>query len=167
MRSVTLLCLLLALSAQPALAASLTDSMLGRLVGTWTVTGTTQGSQTNFTNTGAEVRTQFYNSFIEIHISDPSGRSPYEVRLFIGEAKDGTIIAHWLDGGGAERSRILGTGRIIDDRIELRFPYPDGEFRRKIEYDRLRDRWRLLIETGSEKEPKTFSDWYFERVKMR
>ena len=157
------LCLLASLS-QAVAAAPLTDSVLGRFVGTWAITGTTRGKATV---TGAEVRPQFGGAFVELHIKDPAGKVPYEARVFLGEAKDGSIVAHWLDGTGGETSRTLGHGRIIGDRVELNFPYPEGEFRDRLEYDRARDRWRLFIEMGPKDQPKTFSDWYFERTTAR
>ena len=97
----------------------------------------------------------------------PSGKLPYEARVFLGEAKDGSFVAHWLDATGGETSRTLGSGRIIGDRVELNFPYQEGEFRDRLEYDRARDRWRLLIERRPKDQPKTFSDWDFERASAR
>jgi len=157
------LCLWAGLS-QAAVAAPLADGVLGRFVGSWAVTGTTRGKPTV---TGAEVSPQFGGAFLELHIKDPAGKLPYEARVFLGEAGDGTIVAHWLDATGGETSRTLGSGRIVGDRVELSFPYPKGEFRDRLEYDRTRDRWRLLIETGPKDRPATFSDWFFERATTR
>jgi len=157
------LCLFISLS-QAVAAAPLIDSVLRRFVGSWTISGTTRGKATA---SAAEVRPQFGGAFLELHIKDPTGKLPYEARVFLGEAKDGTIVAHWLDGTGGETSRTLGSGRIVGDRVELTFPYPEGEFRDRLEYDRVRDRWRLFIEMGPPDQPKTFSDWYFERTGSR
>ena len=112
------LCLLASIS-QAVMAAPLTDSVLGRFTGTWAVTGTTRGKPTVI---GAEVRPQFGGAFLEMHIKDPAGKLPYEARVFIGQADDGNIVAHWLDGTGGETSRTLGSGRIVGDLVELNFP---------------------------------------------
>lgn len=157
------LCLLMGLS-QAVIAAPLSEGVLGRLVGTWAITGTTRGEATV---TGAEVRPQFSGAFLEMHIKDPTGKVPYEARVFLGQADDGSIVAHWLDGTGGESSRTLGNGRIVGDLVALSFPYPAGEFRNRLEYDRGRDRWRMFIEMGPKEQPKIFSDWYFERAAPR
>lgn len=146
------------------MAASLTEGVLGQFIGKWTITGKTRGRET--TN-GAQVQPQFNGAFVELHIKDPTGRSPYEARVFLGEGPDGSVIAHWLDGTGGTSSRTLGHGRVAGDVVHLRFAYPEGEMRNRLEYDRARDRWRLYIEMGPEDQPKVFSDWYFDRVKAR
>ena len=83
--------------------------------------------------------------------------------MFVGRKDDGQFLAHWLDGTGAETSRTLGHGALAGDTLQLTFPYPEGEFRDSLSYDRARDRWRLLIVTGPQQPPEIFSDWYFER----
>ncbi|WP_324750064.1 hypothetical protein SH591_00520 [Sphingomonas sp. LY54] len=153
------LCVLLGVS-QAGVAAPLSEGVLGRFVGTWAVTGTTRGETTVI---GAEVRPQFGGAFLEMHIKDPAGKLPYEARVYLGQADDGSIVAHWLDGTGGESSRTLGSGRIVGDQVELSFPYRAGEFRNRLEYDRRRDRWRMFIEMGPKEHSKIFSDWYFER----
>jgi hypothetical protein len=157
------LCLLVTLPL-PASAAPLTEGVLGRFVGNWTVSGTTRGEPTT---TGAQVRPQFGGAFLELHIKDPAGKVPYEARVFFAETKDGSIVAHWLDATGGETSRTLGTGRIVKNRVELIFPYPGSDFRNRLEYEPLSDRWRMLIQMGPKDKPRTFSDWYFKRTKVR
>jgi hypothetical protein len=147
--------------ANGAAAAPLQDGPLGRFVGDWTVTGTTRGRPAA---TGAEVRPVFGGAFLELHVKDPAGRSPYEARVFFGQDAKGALVVHWLDATGGETSRTLGSGEVRGDAAVFRFPYPDGEFRDRLEYDRAHDRWRLLIVTGPEAQPKVFSDWVFERA---
>lgn len=157
------LCLMIGMT-QPAMAAPLTEGILGNFIGSWAISGKIRGEDTA---NSAEVRPQFNGAFIELHIKDPAGRSPYEARVFLGEAADGAIVAHWLDGTGGGSSRTLGHGRVVGDTIELRFSYPEGELRDRLEYDRTRDRWRLYIEMGPEDQPKVFADWHFDRAKPR
>ena len=145
-------------------AGSPTMGVLGRFVGDWTVTGVTRGVPTL---TGAQVRSQFGGAFLEMHIRDPSGRSPYEARVFFGQDAAGALVVNWLDGTGGATSRTLGSGTIKGDHITLTFPYPGSEFRDRLDYDRATDRWRLVIEMGPRDHPQPFSDWTFDRVASR
>lgn len=158
------LALLLALAGQMAAAAPLTDGVLGRLEGDWSISGVTRGKPTA---TGARVRAVFGGTFLEMHIKDPAGRIPYEAKVYIGQDERGGLVAHWLDGTGGGTSRTLGTGSADGDTVRLDFPYPEGLLRDRLSYDRARDRWRLLIETGTAERPEVFADWYFERVNAR
>jgi len=155
---------LLAGVGQPAAAAPVTDGLLGDFVGDWVISGTTRGKPTA---TAAEVRPQFGGAFVELHVKDPAGKTPYEARVFFSQANDDAVVVHWLDATGGESSRTLGGGRFSGDRLDLTFAYPDGEMRNHLEYDRAHDRWRMLIETGPKDQPRIFSDWYFDRQKVR
>ena len=151
-------------AATSAAAAPVTDGVLGRFVGDWTVSGTTRGKPAA---TAAQVRSEFGGAFVELHVKDPAGRSPYEARVFFGQADDGALVAHWLDATGGEMSRTLGRGQAAADRVDLVFAYPEGEMRNRLIYDRAHDRWRMLIEMGPKDQPRVFSDWYFDRAKSR
>ena len=135
-----------------------------RLAGTWSVSGTTRGKPTS---TGAEARSEFGGAFTELHIKDPRGVDRYEARVFFGRTENGDLVVHWLDGTGGETSRTLGSGAVDGDVVTMTFAYPDAPFRDTFAYDRIRDRWRLLILTGPADHPRTFSDWRFERVRGR
>jgi hypothetical protein len=153
----------LVLLAAPAAAAPPAWGVLGRFVGDWTITGTTLGKPAN---TAAQVRSVFGGAFLEMHVADPKGgKDAYEARAFIGQDAKSALVMHYLDGTGGEYSRTLGAGQLTPDGARLVFPYPDGAFRDALTYDPAHDRWRLLIETGPKDAPKTFSDWWFERVK--
>ncbi len=145
-------------------AAPVATGLLAHLLGTWSIHGTTRGRPTT---TGAEITPQFGGAFIEMHIKDPAGRSPYEARVFFGQAADGDLVIHWLDRTGGETSRTLGSGHIVADSLVFSFPYPDGTFRDRLSFDPAHDTWRLRIETGPAGQPVTFSDWYFDRIKAR
>ena len=153
--------LALTMSIPTAEAASPTLGLLGKFIGDWTITGVTRGLPTQ---TGAQVRSVFGGAFIEMHIKDPAERSPYEARVFFGEDDSSALVVHWLDATGGETSHTLGTGTIEGDHVTLSFPYPDGEFRDRLDYDRVTDRWRLVIEMGPLDYPAPFSDWTFDRV---
>lgn len=159
--AVALAALLVTGLATLAQAAPLTAGALGRFVGTWAVTGETRGRPTE---TGAEVREAFGGAFLELHIKDPSGRSPYEARVFFGQDEAGGLVIHWLDATGGATSKTLGAGRVTAEGAAFAFPYPDGVFRDRLTYDAGRDTWRLLIQTGPENAPETFSDWTFRRA---
>ena len=153
--------LALTVSISAAQAASPTVGVLGRFIGDWRITGVTRGLPTQ---TSAQVRSAFGGAFLEMHIKDPAERSPYEARVFFGEDNRGALVVHWLDATGGETSRTLGTGTIKGDHVALTFAYPDGEFRDHLDYDRVTDRWRLVIEMGPRDHPAPFSDWTFDRV---
>lgn len=139
-----------------------TSGVLGQLIGDWTITGVTRGQMTQ---TGAQVRSEFGGAFLEMHIFDPDKRSQYEARVFIGEDARGALVAHWLDGTGGETSRTLGVGAVKGNHVTLTFPYPGNEFRDRLDYDRAKDRWRLVIEMGPRDHAQLFSDWTFDRVR--
>ncbi|MEW5685144.1 MAG: hypothetical protein AB1942_09510 [Pseudomonadota bacterium] len=155
---------LLAGLPQAALAASASDGVLGRFVGTWAVSGTTRGEPTA---TAAEVSARFGGAFVEMHVADPTGKNDYEARVFFGQAEDGAVVVHWLDATGGGTSRTLGAGRIVGDHVDMTFAYPQGEMRNRLDYDRAGDRWRMRIETGPKDKPSLFSDWVFVRQPAR
>jgi hypothetical protein len=148
-------------AAQTASAASPSLGVLGHLIGDWTITGVTRGRPTL---SAAQVHDVFGGAFLEMHIKDPSDRSPYEARVFIGEDAQGALVVHWLDATGGETSRTLGTGMIEGDHATLTFPYPDGEFRDRLDYDPSGDRWRLVTEMGPKDHPQPLCDWSFDRA---
>ena len=151
-------CLPIAAAAQ---APPLTGGAFEHLIGDWVITGVTRGKPTQ---TGAEVRSVFGGAFLEMHITDPDKRSPYEARVFIGEDAQGGLIVHWLDGTGGDTSRTVGTGTIKGNHITLKFPYPGAEFRDHLDYDRVKDRWRLVIDMGPPNHVEEFCNWAFDRV---
>jgi len=151
----------LLIAAETASAESPSLGVLGHLIGDWTITGVTRGRPTL---TAAQVRDVFGGAFLEMDIKDPSGQSPYDAWVFIGEDAGGALVVHWLDATGGETSRTLGSGTIKGNHVSLTFPYPDGEFRDRLDYDRQGDRWRLIIETGPKEQAQTFCDWSFDRV---
>ncbi len=105
--TIAMLCsVLLAASQVSAPHKHISDGVLGQLLGTWTVTGSTLGRPTV---TGAHVQEDFNGSFLEIHIEDPAKKDRYEARVFLGEKQNGDLVVHWLDGTGAEMSQTLGT----------------------------------------------------------
>ena len=59
---------------------------------------------------------------------------------------------------------IFGTGTIKGNHITLKFPYPGAEFRDHLDYDRVKDRWRLVIDMGPPNHVEEFSNWAFDRV---
>ena len=165
MRPVALAAVLIAVAGDACQAAPVgPGSVFDRLVGTWTVDGTTRGRPTS---TGAEARSELGGTFTELHIKDPRGVDRYEARVFFGKQENGELVVHWLDGTGGETSRTLGSGAVNGDVVTITFAYPDGTFRDTFAYDRINDRWRLLILTGPRDHPRTFSDWRFDRAQGR
>ena len=165
MRPVALATALIAAASEVCRAAPVgPGGVFDSLAGTWTVSGTTMGKPTG---TGADARSEFGGMFTELHIKDPRGVDRYEARVFFGKAENGKLVVHWLDGTGGETSRTLGSGDVNGDVVTMTFAYPEGTFRDTFTYDRIKDRWRLLVLMGPTDHPRTFSDWYFDRVRGR
>ena len=153
--------LLLAVCGSLAAAAPLRESSLDRFVGEWTIAGVTQGEAT----TGRARGTWMFDSrFFLLDIEGPEGPDRYQAHVYFGEDGEGRLTVHWLDVTGGETARTLGTGRVDGYLVTLSFPYPDGEFRDRIEYDPASDRWRILATTGPEASPVVFADWTFTRA---
>lgn len=127
----------------PAPAAM--DSLLGRLVGRWTMTGTVRGKPASYSLDAARV---IQGRYVELHMTDVH-EPGYEARVFIGVDSAGDrYLAHWLDNFGAAYSIPPAVGTARGDTVFLTFAYPDGPFRDTFSYDRAADRWHFLLESG-------------------
>lgn len=122
------------------------DSLLQRLVGTWTMTGAVQGQAATY---HLEVRRVLQNRFVELHMEDIARPPQYEARVFIGiDSAASRYVAHWMDNFGAAYSIPHGVGAAHGDTIVLTFSYANGPFRDTFSYDHARDAWRFRLESG-------------------
>jgi len=122
------------------------DSLLDRLVGRWSMTGSVRGNPVSYT---LETSRVLQGRFIELHMIDVARPPGYEARVFIGVDSAGPrYIAHWLDRFGAAYSIPHGAGRARGDTLLLDFAYPSGAFRDTFVYDRRADRWRFRLESA-------------------
>ena len=124
------------------------DSLLDRMIGTWTMVGTVRGKPARYSVTGVRV---LQRKYVEVHMTDLAVNPPgYEARVIIGQAaKPGTYIAHWMDNLGAEFSVPPATGTQRGDTLFLDFPYPTGAFHDTFAYNRQSDRWTFRLEAAT------------------
>ena len=122
------------------------DSLLDRLVGRWTMTGTVRGKPATYT---MEASWTIQKKYVELHMVDVAGAKGYEARVFIGPTqKPGELVAHWIDSTGAQYSVPPATGTLNADELVLDFPYPDGAFHDVFTYDRKADRFRFVLDAS-------------------
>ena len=122
------------------------DSLLDRLVGRWTMTGTVRGRPAVYR---LEATRTLQRRFVELHMLDVHRPPLYEARVFIGvDSAKAQYIAHWLDNTGAPYSIPPATGTAAADTIKLDFPYPDGAFHDTFVYDRPADAWYFRLEAA-------------------
>jgi hypothetical protein len=120
------------------------DSLLDRLVGDWTMTGTVRGQPVTYDMTGTRV---LQGKFVELHMTDTHQPPGYEARVFLGvDSANGEYIAHWLDTFGPRYSIPHATGRASGDTIRLAFAYADGPFRDTFIYHPDPRGWTFHLE---------------------
>lgn len=136
---------LFALYLQPAIAADTNTrpALLASLDGHWVMVGDVMGQPVQY---DMEAFPVLQGAFTEIHMNDVETPSQYEARVFIGVAKDGKLIVHWMDSTGADGSIPHGTGSISPNGIVFKIPYPDGTFRDTLTRHPAQKSWSFLIE---------------------
>jgi hypothetical protein len=138
--------LLVAIQATPVAAQAVTtrDSLLDRLAGRWTMTGTVRGKPATYR---LDATWTLQRRFLELHMTDVHTPPAYEARVFVGaDTLPGHYLAHWLDNFGAAYSVPPATGRASGDTLTLDFAYPGGPFHDTFVYDREADAWRIRLE---------------------
>ncbi len=129
-------------SAEPAATRS---PLLAALDGRWRMVGDVRGKPVQY---DLEAHPTLQGSFTELHMNDVQVPSKYEARVFIGVDGDGQVIAHWLDSFGARASVPHGTGTVTGDTLVFTIPYPRGQFRDTLAYQRDAGTWTLTIEAA-------------------
>ena len=149
-----------------AFAQTAWESLLDRLVGRWTMNGAVLGEHVTYSMTGART---LEGRFVELHMKDVHVPPGYEARVLIGcDSTSHRVIAHWMDSFGAAYSVPHGTGFVHGDTLELTFPYAGGPFRDRFTYDRGRDSWQFLLESGDSTGAwSTFASYDVRRAKAR
>ena len=132
-------------SAKPA-AQTIPDSLLNKLTGKWTMTGTVGKKPVQYTAQGTWV---LQNQFFVLHMNDLTDSPPYEASLFIGvDTAKKEYVAHWLDRFGGAGARVVGFGprpSSSSNTIEIDFPY-ENKFHDVFTYLPSQQEWTLLIE---------------------
>lgn len=132
------------LAAQHPAAAA--DSLLGRLVGRWTLTGQVQGDSVTYEMTGTR---ELGGRFVVLRMKDVAVPSQYEAHVYLGaDSASAQVLVHWIDVFGAGSSVPHGIGRARGDTLAFTFAYASGNFRDTFTYDRRTDRWRFVLESA-------------------
>ena len=129
-------------AAEPAAVRS---PLLAALDGRWRMVGDVMGKPVQY---DLQAGPTLQGTFTELHMNDVQVPSKYEARVFIGVDRDGQVIAHWLDSFGAKASVPHGTGTVTGDTLVFNIPYPRGQFRDTLVYQRDTDTWTLAIEAA-------------------
>jgi hypothetical protein len=120
-------------------------ALLNRLQGSWLMTGTVRNKPVQYTAEGMWV---LQNQFFCLHMKDSASSSSYEANLYIGiDSSKNQFVAHWLDVFGGAGARVVASGPISPDVIELVYPYAEGRFRNLFKYNLRKNEWTLVIES--------------------
>ncbi len=139
---------------------SLQDPLLDRLVGTWVLRGTIEGSRTT---QDVDAKWVLGHGYVQLHEvsreKGTDGRAAYEAIVFIGWDKASDSYAClWLDttGGGGLSAQAIGHAKRAGDEMAFLFKAGDNSgFHTRFVYDRTADTWQWLMdgEQGGKLQP--------------
>jgi hypothetical protein len=122
------------------------DSLLGRLVGRWRMTGSVRGQPARYSLLATR---ELQGRFVQLHMTDLQRPPAYEARVFIGvDSARARYVAHWLDNFGAAYSIPHAEGSAQGDTLHLAFAYAEGPFRDTFVYHRATGTWHFRLERG-------------------
>jgi Protein of unknown function (DUF1579) len=159
----TMLAVLLA--AAPGRAAldgagiAMSDPLLDKMVGHWTMTGTLLGHPATH---DVDVDWILDHQFLRIHEVDrhkgADGKPGYEAMPLIGyDNTSERYVAHWIDAFGGRWSETLGYGKREGDAVTFVFEYPDGPFRTTFRRDGAQWHWSMT-QKGADGAWKPFAE---------
>lgn len=124
-------------------SAVLSDPLLDKMVGHWTMSGKLLGKPATHT---VDVEWVLNHQFLEIHevgpIDPKTGKPDYEAMPMIGyDNMSERYVAHWIDVYGGRFSETLGYGKRTGNEIDLVFEYPDGPFHTNLIWDEAHGQW--------------------------
>ena len=130
----------------------MSDDLLGRLVGSWTLTGT---MGTTELRQRVDARWVIQGRFLQVHFlqEGPAGKDlpAYEAIYMIGhDSTSGQYVMHLCDTFGARYSRTTGIGTRRGDSVEFLFEYPNGMFSNTFTWDRGTEQWEMLLRQKDE-----------------
>ncbi len=127
-------------------AQAASDSLLGRLIGEWRMSGQVRGKPVAYALAATWV---LDHKYVELHMTDLGRPARYEARVFVGaDTAPAHVLVHWLDGFGAAYSVPAGAGAIRGDTLEFTFQYSDGPFRDVWIYRGPAIGWHFRLEKG-------------------
>jgi len=105
------------------------------------------------------------DQFFSLRMKDAAPHPAYEANLYIGiDSVSNEFVAHWLDSFGGAGARVVGTGPLSGEKIEVVYPYAEGKFRNLFRYDPGKDQWTLLIESeGTGGRWSVFAEYVIKR----
>jgi hypothetical protein len=127
------------------------DSLLNKLTGKWTLTGTIDGKKTIHDIDAQRVLNAGYIQLKEVSRErDQLGNPLYEAIVYIcWEAPKKQYSCLWLDNtsNGGISNGIIGCAKQEKDKIELIFKYSDMvQFHTTFLYDKGADTWQWLMD---------------------
>ena len=146
---------LLALAAGPTLAqgvsAARPDSLEGRMIGDWLMTGTIAGDPVTHDVRAEHILGRRYVRIHELSRErEADGTPAYEAWIHLAwDAKNGEYVVMWLDNTGITNFAPDGVGHGVPDgdRIPFSWRSADGSgIRNTFSYDRARDTWTWSID---------------------
>ncbi|HTY50791.1 MAG TPA: hypothetical protein VMB48_13970 [Steroidobacteraceae bacterium] len=156
---------MIALFAQhSAVAQSLHDPLLGRLVGTWVLRGEIAHRPVTHT---VKVQWVLAHQYIQIRETSRSrtaaGAPEYEAIVYIGWDPDLKQYAClWLDSTGGNGLVGWALGHAAPDATKLAFLFSnkngDPSVHNTFDYDRITDTWRWTIDNMDEGKLQPFAD---------
>ena len=134
------------IEAQPAQPAPAADSLLNRLLGSWSMTGRVRGTAVQYRMSATRV---LAGRFVEVHMIDTARVPQYEARVFVGaDTVSRGVLVHWLDNFGAAYSVPHGIGTVHGDTLQFLIGYNDGPFRDTFVYRGPQRGWYFRLESG-------------------
>lgn len=139
------------------------DSLLEKLVGNWTATGSIGGDKVFY---NFSIQWVLNHQFLEMTITDTLPKPEYTAKVFIGyDCPKAKYVVHWIDKFGGKMSETLGYGQQKKQSIEILFEYPRGHFINTFSYDKKNDSWTShSVSKDNKGDWVPFGQIYLERV---
>jgi hypothetical protein len=121
------------------------DELLSHLEGRWALTRSIRGTTERNT---VEAGWVLDHQFLRLAMKDVATPPKYEAHVYVGWSNtDRRYVIHWMDlWGGHYSSR--GFGKRSGDAVEFRFADGEGAFFNTFTYDRAKDTWTMVLESG-------------------
>lgn len=147
---------------------TLSDPLLDRLVGRWTLTGTIDGQQTTHDVTAEWVLNHQYVHVHEVsREKDGNGQPQYQADVYIGWNADVRRYACvWLDVFGGIAPASLAEAPPTGDSIAFVFHHgPTAAFHNTFVYDRRADSWAWRMDNEADGKLDPFARVTLTRAK--
>ncbi|MBX3174277.1 MAG: hypothetical protein KF709_07680 [Gemmatimonadaceae bacterium] len=132
------------------------DSVLGRLLGDWTMIGQVAGDSVRYT---LRVTRTLQGRYVSLHMLEDATPPTYEARVVIGaDTVAPRVIAHWMDSFGAAYSVPAGYGTARGDSIQFTIAYSRSTFRDVFSAN-ADGTWRLAVDAQTPNGWRSFAEY--------